>query len=91
MKKFDYPVGSLISFMSNKVKMHGGINLAQGIPGFEPPEELKIILSELAMGQNHQYPPGNGDEELRLQIAQKYSVYNPNLNTDNLIITQGAT
>ena len=32
--------GSYISYFSNLVKKHGGINLAQGIPGFDPPTKL---------------------------------------------------
>ena len=36
MDNYKRPKGSLISFFSNKVKANGGINLAQGIPGFSP-------------------------------------------------------
>lgn len=56
--------GSLISHMSGLVKLHGGINLAQGLPGFPPPSELLDELKHIVTGNYHQYPPGNGDPEL---------------------------
>ncbi len=51
--KYQKPAGSYISFMSNKVKTHGGINLAQGIPGFNPPKELTNILSQISNDNIH--------------------------------------
>ena len=37
MPTYERPAGSLISYMSDKVKAGGGLNLAQGLPGFPPP------------------------------------------------------
>ena len=62
--KYQKPTGSYISFMSNKVKQFGGINFAQGIPGFDPPKELTNILARIADQKIHQYAPGNGNNEL---------------------------
>ena len=62
MKK---PEGSLISYFSNLVKRDGGINLAQGRPGFAPPDELMAILADKAPNPDlHQYAPGNGNFKL---------------------------
>ncbi|PLX11177.1 MAG: hypothetical protein C0597_15515 [Marinilabiliales bacterium] len=88
--KYQKPHGSYISFMSNKVKMYGGINLAQGIPGFEPPKELTSILSEISNQSFHQYAPGNGNNELLDLLLQKYQNEFP-FCTDDILITQGGT
>jgi len=86
------PRGSLISFFSNMVKERGGINLAQGIPGFNPPEELlKILSSNIFSGQKiHQYAPGRGDPQLIELIADLYSSY-AKVGADNVLVVQGAT
>lgn len=76
--------------MSNLVKTRGGINLAQGIPGFAPPVELSTLLQQLSKSEYHQYAPGNGDlllREMLLLNPQYHKVYNH----DNLLITTGAT
>ena len=88
----DRPEGSLISYFSNKVKKYGGINLAQGICGFPPPEQLVLVLQELVNKKqvNHQYAPGNGDFKLLELLAGFYAgcgLENP----DDILIVQGAT
>ncbi|MFO7830020.1 MAG: pyridoxal phosphate-dependent aminotransferase [Bacteroidales bacterium] len=88
--KYKKPKGSYISFMSNKVKTHGGINLAQGIPGFNPPEELTQILSNLAKENVHQYAPGNGNNELLELLLKKYQSEFA-FTKDDFLILQGAT
>lgn len=88
--KYQKPSGSYISFMSNKVKAYGGINLAQGIPGFDPPNELTQILSEISNHKIHQYAPGNGNNELLDLLLEKYrSEFN--FTKDDILITQGGT
>lgn len=86
---YELPKGSLISFMSNKVKQHGGINFAQGIPGFAPPEALLEVLTQLPQLPVHQYAPGIGNLQLRKILLEKYSQYN--YSDEQLLITQGAT
>jgi len=89
-EKYKKPKGSYISFMSNKVKAHGGVNLAQGIPGFNPPKELPQILSKLATKNLHQYAPGNGNNELIGLLLRKYQSEYAFIKDDFLIL-QGAT
>ena len=84
------PDGSLISFMSNLVKANGGINCAQGIPGFDPPEELIEELISAAKQPVHQYPAGNGNPKLRGLIASGLAG-NCGLTADNVLVTNGAT
>ena len=84
------PDGSLISFMSNLVKKNGGINCAQGIPGFNPPEELIDELISAAKQPVHQYPAGNGNPKLRGLVAAGLAG-NCGLTAENVLITNGAT
>lgn len=80
--------GSLISYFSNKVKLHGGINLAQGIPGYDPPERLISTLSSILDKNYHQYAPGTGNNDLLDSIKSLY----PNVNNQTrFFITSGAT
>ncbi len=85
------PDSSLISYFSNRVKKEGGINLAQGTPGFPPPSQLLTLLKTNAENKNlHQYAPGIGNFDLLEQIRKKYAVVFP-IHMDNLLIVQGAT
>lgn len=84
------PKGSLISYMSSLVKEKGGLNLAQGLPGFEPPEELTDYLVEISKTSVHQYPPGIGNFKILDLLERQYSKIIP-LTRNNLLITQGAT
>ncbi|MGE0078636.1 MAG: pyridoxal phosphate-dependent aminotransferase [Bacteroidales bacterium] len=86
MELFDKPKGSYISFFSNKVKMHGGINLAQGIPGFNPPVGLISELNDVSHTNIHQYAPGLGNLKLLELIAKQYEV-----EVNNLLVVQGGT
>lgn len=80
--------GSLIGFFSNLVKTKGGINLAQGIPGFQPPKELIEILSKTICEDFHQYALGLGNLKLRNEILKMY----PEVNAEtSLFVTNGAT
>ncbi len=91
IKKYDFPKGSLISYMSNMVKKHGGINLAQGIPGFAPPHELLEILSKTARENVHQYAPGIGNHKLIDILLKHYKKYNNALDDANILMVNGAT
>ncbi len=82
--------GSHISYFSNLVKVHGGINLAQGIPGFAPPSGLLKYLSETASQPVHQYAPGTGNTDLLARLEERYTgLFNPD--TSNFFIANGAT
>lgn len=81
------PDGSLISYMSNLVKKNGGINCAQGIPGFDPPAELIEKLTEVSAQKVHQYAPGRGVLELRKIVGVDLC----GLGEENVLITNGAT
>ena len=80
--------GSLISYFSNLVKSKGGINLAQGIPAFQPPTELTQKLIKIASENYNQYAPGTGNQLLRQYLDNHYKILN---NENEFIITNGAT
>jgi len=84
------PKGSLISYMSTMVKEKGGVNLAQGLPGFEPPAELIQYLIEVVPLSVHQYPPGIGNFKILDVLLTQYSKIIP-LARENFLVTQGAT
>ncbi len=55
----------------------GGVNLAQGLPDFEPPPELVAALERaLASADNHQYSYTWGAPELRAAVAEKSTRFN---------------
>ena len=76
--------------MSNLVKKHGGINLAQGIPGFMPPNELLQILSDACFEPIHQYAPGTGNKNLIEGLAKHYSQYS-DYKPEDFLVTNGGT
>ena len=78
---------SYISLMSNKVKRYGGINLAQGIPGFSPPSELLEIFRDISTDNIHQYAPGNGNINLVNQLKNRYQGFTE----ENIMVVNGAT
>ncbi|MGB5988659.1 MAG: pyridoxal phosphate-dependent aminotransferase [Marinifilaceae bacterium] len=87
MNTYEKPTGSYISHMSNLVKEFGGINLAQGIPGFMPPKELLDILASLAYEPVHQYAPGTGNKSLKEGLANHYTDFE----VEDFLITNGGT
>ncbi len=91
MKEKAKPEGSLISYFSNLVKKEGGINLAQGTPGFFPPPLLLQTLEAAAQNPSlHQYAPGSGNFQLLDLIRLAYTPVAP-IEPDNILIVQGAT
>jgi hypothetical protein len=80
--------GSLISYFSNLVKKNGGINLAQGIPGFMPPQELIESLSEVSFKNYHQYAPGTGNAYIISFLESRYRIAESD---SKILITNGAT
>lgn len=90
-KKEAGPKGSLISYFSSKVKKYGGINLAQGRPGFYPPEDLiEILKKNINDPDLHQYAPGNGSPDLLEIISKKYRSFF-DFSKNNFLVTSGAT
>jgi len=64
---------SVIRRMTRIANSHGAINLSQGFPYFDPPEELKEALRKVAEGSIHQYAVTWGAPNFREALARKQS------------------
>jgi aminotransferase len=84
---------SVIRGMTRLANQHGAINLAQGFPDFDPPEELLAALERTTRGPFHQYAVTWGAPRFRQALAQKISRFN-GLTVDSdqhLVVTCGST
>ncbi|MHB0935107.1 MAG: pyridoxal phosphate-dependent aminotransferase [Armatimonadota bacterium] len=84
---------SIIREMTRQNAIYGGINLAQGYPDFDPPEEIKEAAVKAVRDGFNQYAITWGAPELRQAIAEKAGWYNgiaadPNA---HVTVTCGAT
>ena len=66
---------SVIREMTRVVMEHGGVNLAQGMPDFPPPQELIAAAHRAIDGDFHQYSITWGTPGLRRAIADKYRTF----------------
>lgn len=64
---------SVIRRMTRIANAHGAINLSQGFPDFDPPEELTRALAETARRGPHQYAVTWGAPNYREALARKQS------------------
>jgi aspartate/methionine/tyrosine aminotransferase len=92
-KKLESFTESAIREMTRLSEEHGAINLAQGMPDFEPPAELiSAAINALRNGYN-QYPITWGQQNLREAVARKAKEYN-GIDSDaekSVTITCGST
>lgn len=84
---------SVIRGTTRLAQRHGAINLAQGFPDFDPPEELLHALVDAARGPHHQYAVTWGAPRFREALARKISRFT-GLEVDpdrHLVVTCGST
>lgn len=84
---------SVIREMTRLSNRHGSINLAQGFPDFDPPEELLEALIRAVRTPNHQYAVTWGAPRFRQALAKKQSKFT-GLDIDpdrHLVVTCGST
>ena len=67
---------SIIREMTRKNALHGGVNLAQGYPDFDPPELIKEAAVAAIRAGHNQYAITWGTPLLRQAIAEKVGWYN---------------
>ncbi|MEO0997254.1 MAG: methionine aminotransferase [Pseudomonadota bacterium] len=60
---------TIFSVMSALAAEHDALNLSQGFPDFEPPDLLKLRVTERIAAGHNQYPPMHGIAPLREAIA----------------------
>jgi N-succinyldiaminopimelate aminotransferase len=85
---------TIFAEMSALAARTGSINLGQGFPDTDGPEEVReAAVRALRDGRGNQYPPGPGVPELRTAIAEHQSAYY-GLEFDpdtEVLVTAGAT
>ena len=67
---------SLIRDMTRVNNRHDAINLAQGFPEFDPPEDLIREAHRALDGKYHQYAVTWGTDSIREAIADKFASFN---------------
>ena len=84
---------SIFSEMTGLSNRCGAINLSQGFPDFDGPEEIKAKAAEAILKGPNQYAPSIGIEALRLAVARKMKrFYGLDVDPDREItVTSGAT
>jgi aminotransferase len=84
---------SVIRGMTRLANRYSAINLSQGFPDFDPPEELLAALERATRGPFHQYAVTWGAPRFREALARKISRFT-GLSTDpeqHLVVTCGST
>ena len=84
---------SVIRGMTRLANRHGAVNLAQGFPDFDPPEELLRALERATRGPHHQYAVTWGAPRFREALARKITRFS-GLAVDpdqHLVVTCGST
>jgi len=84
---------SVIRHMTRLANAHGAINLSQGFPDFDPPEELKRAAEIAGRHGPHQYAVTWGAPAFRAALARKQSRWmGMAIDPDaNLVVTCGST
>ena len=84
---------TVFATMSELATATGSVNLGQGFPDTDGPDELcEIAVAAIREGRN-QYPPGNGIPELRRAVARhQHAWYGIELDPESeVLVTVGAT
>lgn len=84
---------SVIRRMTRISNMYGAINLSQGFPDFDPPEELTDSLARAAKEGPHQYAITWGAQNFREALAAKHRHFS-GLRIDpdkEIVVTCGST
>jgi N-succinyldiaminopimelate aminotransferase len=84
---------TIFATMSELAAATGSVNLGQGFPDTDGPEELREVAVDAIRHGRNQYPPGNGIPELRQAVAaHQRTWYGLDLNDDtDVLVTVGAT
>ena len=84
---------SIIRRMTRISNRYGAINLSQGFPDFDPPQEITDRLAEIAPHGPHQYAITWGAQNFREALAKKQSRWTglPIDADKNIVVTCGST
>ncbi|MHB8065998.1 MAG: pyridoxal phosphate-dependent aminotransferase [Ruminiclostridium sp.] len=91
--RLDWFSESVIRKMTRISNQYGAINLSQGFPDFDPPEELILALQKAAVEGPHQYEITWGSKLFREAVAEKQQRFMKiKLDPDeNIVVTCGST
>jgi aspartate/methionine/tyrosine aminotransferase len=84
---------TIFTVMSALATQHQAINLGQGFPDTDGPEDVRRAAAEALMDGRNQYPPLTGVPELRAAVAAhntRFYGLTPDPATD-IVVTSGAT
>ncbi len=89
----DFFTESIIRKMTRVSNQFGAINLSQGFPDFDPPQELLKALAKTADNGPHQYSVTWGAANFREALAKKHSRFSGlSINPDtDIVVTCGST
>ena len=84
---------SVIRRMTRIANKYGAVNLSQGFPDFDPPQELKDSLAKVANGSIHQYAVTWGAKNFRDSLAKKHQLFTGNeIDPETqIVVTCGST
>ncbi|WP_022683292.1 aminotransferase [Sphingobium bisphenolivorans] len=78
--------------MSARARETGAINLGQGFPDTNGPEDILQAAADALLTRSNQYPPSGGLPELRAAVAAHYALHQGlDLAAEEVIVTSGAT
>lgn len=78
--------------MSARARATGAINLGQGFPDAQGPEDILRAAADALLSRSNQYPPSGGLPELRAAVAAHYRRHQGlDLRAEEVIVTSGAT
>ena len=83
---------TIFEHMSARARETGAINLGQGFPDAQGPEDILRAAADALLTRSNQYPPSRGLPELRAAIADHYRRFQGlALDSDHVVVTSGAT
>ena len=84
---------TVFTVMSALATQHGAINLGQGFPDYEGPQDVVQAAADALLDNRNQYPPLTGLPELRRAVAEaNRRFYGLEIDPDSeVVVTSGAT
>lgn len=83
---------TIFDVVSGLAREHGAVNLGQGFPEGDGPEDIRARAAEALMAGPNQYPPMRGLPELRAAVAAHYNAHQGlDLDAGEVVVTSGAT
>lgn len=78
--------------MSGLARSHDAINLGQGFPEGDGPEDVRRAAADALFQRSNQYPPMMGLPELRQAVADHYRRFHAlDASAEHVLVTSGAT